>query len=128
MTLQRKYPGASNFSNWLRQQEAIDSSKGYVTTDVDYIWKNYKTGAWMIIEEKCRMAKPSFCQSEILKMLDKLVWASEGYGKDYYGCHLIQFENTSPDDGKIYIDAELRTKEELIAFVQFEQLEVKNKN
>jgi hypothetical protein len=49
MTLQRKYPGASNFSNWLRVQPGISSELGFVATDIDYIWSNYKTGYWMLI-------------------------------------------------------------------------------
>lgn len=34
----------SDFSAWLRRQSEIDSNKGFITTDIDYLWKNYKTG------------------------------------------------------------------------------------
>jgi phage terminase Nu1 subunit (DNA packaging protein) len=38
----------------------------------------------------------------------------------YCGWHLIQFENTNPDDGRIYIDRIPVTKGQFIKFLQFE--------
>jgi len=117
MTLQRKYSGASNFSNWLRSQSGIDSSLGFVATDIDYIWSNYKTAYWMLLEEKCKLAEPSFCQNKLFQIIDKVARADI----NYRGLHLIQFENTSPDDGKIFIDGRHVLKETPIRFLQFNE-------
>jgi hypothetical protein len=117
MTLQRKYPGASNFSNWLRVQPGISSELGFVATDIDYIWSNYKTGYWMLIEEKCKFAEPSFCQNKLFHIIDKVAKADP----NYRGLHLIQFENTSPEDGRICIDNINVSKEHLIRFLQFNE-------
>jgi hypothetical protein len=31
---------ATEFSKWLRDQKEIDSSLGYITTNIDFLWKN----------------------------------------------------------------------------------------
>ena len=41
---------------------------------------------------------------------------------NYCGFHLLQFEKTSPDDGKIYIDGYQVTIEQLIQFLKFEEI------
>lgn len=105
----------TEFSLWLREQQQIASNKGYTCTNVDYVWTNYKTGAWMIIEEKRHMANIGFAQDCIFKMLDKACKLD----KNYRGFHFIKFENTSPEDGKIYLDGKLVSKQELIDFLSF---------
>lgn len=43
---------STEFGLWLRRQEKIKSEDGFVATNLDYVWHNYETGLWMIIEEK----------------------------------------------------------------------------
>ena len=68
--------------------------------DVDYMICNFGEGKgkWFLVEEKCRMAEPNGSQREMIAKLESSI--NDPLYKGYY---LIQFENTSPDDGKIFI-------------------------
>jgi len=52
MTKRRNDSHSTEYGLWLRDEPSIDSSLGYVATNIDYIWRNYKTGDWMIQEGK----------------------------------------------------------------------------
>lgn len=117
MTKQRFDNHSTEFGLWLRSQHDIDSKLGFATTNIDYLWKNTKTGNWMLIEEKRYMAKPSWSQKELFKVIHKSCLSS----KKYHGIHLIQFEKTSPEDGKVYLNGKLITNSELINFLQFKE-------
>jgi len=119
MTKPVLYSSKSKFSEWLRNQPKIDSSLGFIASDIDYVWKNYKTGLWVYIEEKCHMENIGFPQSEILDFTHEL--AEKSRDKKYRGFHFIQFEYTNPDDGKIYLDHKEITKKDLIEFLCFEK-------
>ena len=114
----RKFNGYGEptpFSDWLRHQAELDSKLGYIATNLDYIWSNFKTKEWMAVEEKRYGADASWSQKQLFKMLHKVCKLD----KNYRGIHLIQFEKESPDDGWIKIDRKLVTKEELIDFLRF---------
>lgn len=116
MTKQRDFSGSTKFSNWLRQQERLDSKKGFITTDLDYIWMNYKTEKFMIVEEKCQLQDVLYPQSAILKRIHKLCRAD----KNHMGCHRIKFQLEYPEDGgDIYLNDIKITKEELLDFLEF---------
>jgi len=118
MTRQRNDEHSTEYGLWLRSQDDLDSSIGYVATNIDYIWKNYKTGQWMLLEEKRYMSKPTFAQSNLFKFLDALVRDDN----KYYGFHIITFEKTNPEDGKIYLDGNEITKEQHKRFLKFEEV------
>jgi len=115
MTKRRFDAHSTEFGLWLREQPEIDSSRGYVATNVDYIWKNYDTLDWMIIEEKRHGSQPKNWQTSIFLQLDALCKANP----HYHGFHVLVFENTSPDDGLIWLDGKEIVRDELIAFLQF---------
>lgn len=115
MTQKRRDDHSTEFGLWLRNQKEIDSSLGYVTTNIDYVWTNYKTGQWMFLEEKRYNHKPPFYQERIFKMLGNVA----KHDPNFCGFHVIIFEKTSPNDGKIYIDGNAVSKEELLKFLQF---------
>jgi hypothetical protein len=117
MTQKRRDDKSTPYGLWLREQKDIDSGLGYIATNIDYIWQNYKTGQWMIKEEKCRNSEPAFYQKRIFKMLDNLCRRDP----NYFGAHLIQFENTTPEDGEIRINGVRVSKEFLLEFLQFKQ-------
>lgn len=117
MTQPRRDNKSTEFGIWLRQQPEIDSKFGYIATNIDYVWKNYKTGQWMIIEEKRFDGRVAFYQEEIFMKIDKLAKTDPLY----CGFHLIVFERTSPDDGWIKIDNVNVTKAQLINFLQFKE-------
>ena len=87
------------FSQWLREQEKLDSSKGFVTSDIDFIWSNHKTKKYIMLEEKCRMQNIKFCQRNILMNIHNMLKPDP----NYYGFWFLQFEGESPMDGRIYL-------------------------
>lgn len=90
---------ATPFSDWLREQSEIDSSLGYVTTNVDFLWSNYKTGRWIFLEEKRYGGHPSRSQTDQFRVLDNAVKDAPGYG----GLWILTFEATTPEDGRIWL-------------------------
>jgi len=122
MTRQRDDDHSTEFGIWLREQPALDSKLGYIATNIDYLWKNYKTGKWMLLEEKRYLGKFHYAQRETFKWLYKLLESLGNLLPGYEGFHSIVFENTNPDDGKIYLDKKSITKQELIEFLSFKNM------
>ena len=115
MTKKRFDSHGTEFSLWLREQKEIDSSIGFVTTNLDYIWCNFKTGKWMLIEEKRHGSSIKLYQKQIFDKINKLCQPDILY----CGFHILVFQNTSPDDGKIWLDEQPITKDQLLDFLQF---------
>jgi hypothetical protein len=115
MTSRRRDSHSTEFGLWLRDQKEIDSKLGYIATNIDYIWMNYKTGEWMIIEEKRYRKDLQGWQRKIFRMIHKVA----KHDPKYRGIYLIQFENTCPDDGKLWINKKPATKADLIKLLQF---------
>jgi hypothetical protein len=99
MTTWRRDEHSSPFGLWLRKQNEIDSKIGFITTDIDYIWKNYITNEWMLLEEKRYGKIPTRPQLNCLLQMDLYLKAS----KLYRGCYVVVFENSTPMDGGIKI-------------------------
>jgi hypothetical protein len=113
---------ATQFSEWLRKQVSIDSNKGYIVTDLDFIWENYKTNEFMLIKEKRKMNKMTWVQEKQFKRIDSIL----KHSTYYKGFYLIQFQNTNPDDGKIFWNYKEISKEELIEKLQFKNVDIKS--
>lgn len=79
------------------------------------IWKNRKTGKWMLIGEQRYMSEPIYPQKQLFDTLHNVCKNDP----NCRGFHLIQFEKTNPEDGKTFLDGKEITKEELIKFLQF---------
>ena len=124
MTTQRRDEHSTEFGLWLRGQlpnqktcvESIDSKKGYVATNIDFLWSNYRTGDWMLIEEKRFGKFVKSWQAALFKLLDD---CCKEHPK-YHGFHILRFEHTSPDDGKIWWDSEIVTPKTLLSILRFE--------
>lgn len=117
MTQKRYDNHSTEFGLWLREQKEIDSKLGYITTNIDYLWQNYKTGLWMLIEEKRYMSFPKKWQHGLFKTIHKSINCKNN---KYKGIHLLQFEKTSPEDGRIFLDTKEISVKELIKFLKFE--------
>ena len=115
MTQQRRDEHSTEFGIWLREQKEIDSGLGFVATNIDYLWRNYKTNKWMLIEEKRYGRKSQFPQTAMFELLDKACRSDNNYCGFYY----LIFEKTSPDDGKIFLNDKEISKDELINFLRF---------
>lgn len=115
MTKSRNDNHSTEFGLWLREQPEIDSQLGFLATNLDYVWTNYNTGEWMLIEEKRYMSKCKPWQRSLFNTVHKSI------KKDslYKGFHLLQFEKTNPEDGKIFINCNEVSKDQLGLFLQF---------
>jgi hypothetical protein len=116
MTRKRIDNHSTEFGLWLREQNALDSSKGFIATNLDYMWKNYKNNLWMYLEEKRYNSVLRSPQIGLFLKADTSV-----QDENYKGFHLIVFEKTSPDDGAVFLDGKKITTEDLISFLRFEK-------
>jgi hypothetical protein len=117
MTQKRRDTHSTEFGLWLREQKEIDSSHGYITTNVDYVWQNHKTGQWMFIEEKRYGQQPKFYQKKIFEILS---WCGKFHPK-FFGFHVLVFENTNPNDGGMFLDGNKINSEQLLRFLQMKR-------
>lgn len=115
MTQERRDGHSTEFGLWLRRQREIDSKLGYVATNLDFIWSNYRTGAWMILEEKRYGQQPRRYQLCLFWLLDKVA----PLDPNYRGFHLLTFQKTCPEDGEVFLDDRLIGRDELVEFLQF---------
>lgn len=115
MTRQRYDSHSTEFGLWLRDQEEIDSKRGFIATNIDYLWRNYKTGQWMLIEEKRYGARVRRWQKELFDLLN---WCAKHHPK-FCGFHILTFEKTSPEDGKMFWDGKEINRAQLIKILMF---------
>lgn len=101
-----------NFSGWVRIN-LPDSSFGFLITDLDFILYNYNTKRIMLLEIKTRNAELKTWQKNIFTNLSK--WISRGIDDNwtFLGFHIIKFENTFFNDGKVYFDGEVSSEKEI---------------
>ncbi len=94
MTRQCNDGVGTEFSHWLRKQPEIGSEYGFVANNIDYAWGNYKTGKWMLIEEKRHGRGLTYSQNQMFKKMHRAI-----NDKNYCGFYLVVFEKTNIDDG-----------------------------
>jgi hypothetical protein len=101
-----------NFSKWVR--ESNPGVYGFTANDVDFLLRNYRTKEIMVIEVKCYNGRMLDKQRLFYCDLHKILKSGcEAAGWKYKGVHLLQFENTCPADGKIYLDNKEITEDQL---------------
>jgi hypothetical protein len=116
----KEYTGTRDltFSGWIRNN-LPDSDTGFSASDLDFILWNWKTKKVMLLEIKTRMSNPRVGQKMMWKNINR--WMFKGIDDDwlYLGFHLIQFENTSFEDGKCYLDYIEISETDLISYLSF---------
>ena len=117
MTRRRYDEHSTEFGVWLRQQKELDSKIGYIATNIDYLWTNYRNGLWMLIEEKRYGRQIDFPQTEMFALIDNACKSDP----NYKGFHSLVFEKTTPEDGRMYLDRKQISKRELIDFLKFKE-------
>jgi len=125
LTRKRDDEHSTEFGLWLREQPEIDSYLGYRGYNLDYIWWKKKgfdkiPTSWRLIEEKRFMANLKPDQRLTYRWLHKKIMKLKDV--TYKGIHLLQFENTNPEDGKIFLNRKLITKKELLDFLLFKDI------
>jgi hypothetical protein len=107
------------FSKWIRKK-LPNSYTGYRCYDIDFVLWHKDLKQIMLIELKSYNTPVKSDQHYILNNLHK--WIQKGIDSDwtYKGCHLIQFEKFNFDNGKVYLNNNEVTEEELIEFLTFE--------
>jgi len=120
MTTRPRYDEHSTeFGLWLREQEPLSSKKyGYVTTNIDYLWENYKSLEYMYVEEKRFNSWPTFAQRQAYQRLHEreLKLANP----NYRGVHFLVFDETNPEDSlTIWWDGIWIGIEQLLKIFQF---------
>jgi hypothetical protein len=127
----------SEFSEWIRKYgpSSEETEDAVDIQDIDFVVFSYLTGDLMTIEAKERNGKVKGAQLDTQNVLRQLLmYASESSTVNtkrgirpikYHGHHLIQFQNTTPDNGLTKIDGNLVTREDLIKFINFGR-ELKN--
>ena len=101
------------FSNWIRER-LPDSNTGFLVSDLDFIFENYKTKKVMFLEVKTRGADLRYWQTKLFNNLDRWIRNGIDDGWIYLGFHTVQFENTFFNDGKCYLEGKETTEQELI--------------
>jgi hypothetical protein len=99
-------------SGWIREK-LPDSSFGFLVTDLDFILYNWQTKKIMLLEIKTHNKEIATWQLNIFNNIAK--WIEIGIDKDWEFCgfHIIKFENTFFNDGKVYFNNKLSTEEEI---------------
>lgn len=116
MTTRQEITGKRSlkFSGWIRKS-LPDSNTGFLVSDLDFILFNYKAKTIMLIEIKTRNTTLKEWQRRLFANLDK--WIKKGIDNDwlYFGYHIIKFEYTFFNDGKVFFDNKEVTEKELIS-------------
>lgn len=111
------------FSQWVREK-LPDSYKGFRAYDLDWIfWEKGDYGRVskvMLVEVKTRDSQLKPDQKKIYEFLDSCIKYSTETYYDYWGFHIIRFENTFFDDGKVYFDNIESNEEEIRKTLSFQ--------
>lgn len=133
VTRQINFETGTPFGLWMRKQNEIDSRRcGLSIQNLDYVIHRYSfpsCEAVMLVEEKTHSGKQSYAQrsthgliDQALRLADrKMVKTSRGQMKElrYCGYHILTFENTTPDNGRMWWDGQLIDRELLLKVLRF---------
>jgi hypothetical protein len=100
------------FSQWIRRE---CPQRQYSVSDIDFVIMNWREKRFALIEYKCRRASMPDSQRTLLhRISNMLTMGLHIYpGWVYAGLWLIQFENETPYDGRIWMDGIEVTEAEL---------------
>jgi hypothetical protein len=119
------------FQNWTRYN--LPQRMDYYITDVDLVIRS-REGKLMIIEIKRRNSQMNDHQRTTYELLDGLIKAGIKCSHSglkipslkfpvkvkYYGFHLLQFENTTFEDGRVYWNHQEVTPDQIRQILSFE--------
>lgn len=113
--------------NWTNRN--LPDKKLFFVTDIDMVLRN-REGDLMLVEVKRQKAEPSPSQRRTLKVLDRLIKDGLRFNNgeisidghempiNYHGLHLLQFERSTFEDGKVFFDREEVSEEKLVSILK----------
>lgn len=110
------------FSKWIRAR-LPDSSTGFLVSDLDFIIYDFKKKKIMMLETKTRNNDVKQWQRILFTNIER--WMNKGIDNDwtFFGFHYIKFEGTDFTNGKVYLDENEISENDLIDFLSFEEKE-----
>lgn len=117
------------FSEWLRALPAPLSSRNVSNQNLDYVWHDYRRNYILTIEEKRFGRAPTAAQNDTHGVVAQMLAFADGHPVltlkgmrpvRYFGHYVIRFENTNPDDGRLWINGRLCTRDRLVKLLQFD--------
>lgn len=117
-TKKRDWKEQLPFNVWIREQKELDSHKErFSATNIDFLWEGPNNpGYWMLIETKqFRSRVPSWQMIAFTRIHNSI------QDPCYRGFHILQFENTTPKDGAMFLDGRFMIRKDLIQFLRFEK-------
>ncbi len=122
-----QYAGDPYLMDWIGRN--LPAKQSFFVTDVDLVLRD-RRGRLMLLEVKRKGAPVKRHQRTTLHLLDKLIRAGIEAREvfdvggieirpQYYGLHLVTFQNTTFEDGKVYFDRQPVTEEELARILSF---------
>lgn len=119
---------ATPFSHWLRGLPNKLSSQYISNQNLDYVWHNYRLNYLLTIEEKRYGAIAPRAQADTHSIVAQMLHMADGNevltlrGRRtvrYFGHYLITFQQTTPDDGAMWINGCPSTRDDLIRLLSF---------
>ena len=113
------------FSQWIRNNLPSSARPSCFTVfDVDFVLRNYSTNRLALLEVKCKRRKPEGGQKLTMELIDEIMRLGTAARNEHYGIRsmqwtycgywTLQFENTMPDDGRIWLNGHELTEQQLI--------------
>ena len=113
------FNGNTKLYRWRRKQTAIDSSLGYVASNIDCIWMNLKTGKWCIIEDKESGSQIANWQHTLLTNIHNACLCLKGY-QGMFSIEVVGEEPEITKDTRIKINGVEMGINCLLNFFRFE--------
>lgn len=124
--VRQEHTGKRNldFSGWIRSN--LTGEKGYTVFDIDFVHRDYRRKLLQIVEVKVLKGKLTYMQERVIPEITSIFQAGIAAGKPeagwrWMGYHVVQFENTSPENGRIEWDGKEITQEKLIELLEMRE-------
>lgn len=117
------------FSEWLRALPAPLNSRTVSNQNLDYVWHDYRRNYILTIEEKRFGRAPTSAQKDTHGVITQMLAMADGKSVitlkgmrpvRYFGHYVVRFENTQPDDGRLWINGRLCTRDRLVKLLEFD--------
>lgn len=92
-----------DFSGWVRKY-LPDSATGFLVSDLDFVFLDWQKKKLMLLEVKTRNADLKPWQQNLFAHLTRWIGNGIDSGWKFLGFHVLKFENTFFDDGKVWFD------------------------